>query len=535
MARTLSILLLSVCAALAGCTSRTTVSVTGNAPAQYSHVYLTLQGLWFNTSSTAGPDDTSWVKFALDTPVTFDLATSSNASLAQIATNLKLAAGTYSQVRLLPVDSSAALADSAKTAGALYNAEADYVDGDGTLHQLPLELLNPDKGIGIQTSISITGKLSSGDSSSTTNIPIVLKLDGARDLALFTYDTQLGVLLSAHASAYNLTDAGAIRGQLTLSGLSGITAANDRVDIQVSAESLSADGTRHFIVNSAPVSADGSFELYPLATDSNTPSSYDLVIHGPAIATIIVKGVTVEAGDPSSATPVSIGTLAPRAADSYSVSVPAGSPALPADALVGFYQTLPGSSEVPYLIEAAPVDPFNRGLTNDPSLSKATVDVGTFQSDGATITLAAATPQEGSGSYRVAGSAPFFADGLFGITVVTPATTADVLVPTLSLPAASVGRSVLATVTAATAGKYDRGDLIVSHDGAVVGTVALDTALTQSSPGTVRIDGLPAALYYLSVRVWRSGDPAGTLARQWYPTAMDLRTSTAGTASLTVN
>src|SRR5262249_7228953 len=150
-----------------------------------SHVYLTLQGLWFNTSSTAGPDDTTWVKFALDTPVTFDLATSSNASLAQIATNLKLAAGTYSQVRLLPVDSSAALADSAKTAGALYNAEADYVDGDGTLHQLPLELLNPDKGIGIQTSISITGKLSSGDSSSTTNIPIVLKLDGARDLALF--------------------------------------------------------------------------------------------------------------------------------------------------------------------------------------------------------------------------------------------------------------------------------------------------------------------------------------------------------------
>src|SRR5439155_17431296 len=66
-----------------------------------------------------------------------------------------LAPGSYSQVRLIPVDATAPLTSSAQTAGALYNAEADYVDGSGTTHQLPLELLNPDKGIGIPGTLKV--------------------------------------------------------------------------------------------------------------------------------------------------------------------------------------------------------------------------------------------------------------------------------------------------------------------------------------------------------------------------------------------
>ncbi len=68
--------LLAVSAGLVGCAPKTDVSATGNVPAQYSHVYMSVQELWFNTSATAGPDDTTWTKLPLTTPATVDLATS---------------------------------------------------------------------------------------------------------------------------------------------------------------------------------------------------------------------------------------------------------------------------------------------------------------------------------------------------------------------------------------------------------------------------------------------------------------------------
>src|SRR5262249_23941331 len=136
---------------------KTNVSVTGNVPAQYSHVYMTAQEIWFNSSASATADDTTWKKFPLTTPVTIDLASSVDGQLASIITGLSLAIGTYEQVRLIPVDASIAVVTSATNAGATYNMEADYTDSSGTTHQVPLELLNPDKGLGIQTSIQVSG------------------------------------------------------------------------------------------------------------------------------------------------------------------------------------------------------------------------------------------------------------------------------------------------------------------------------------------------------------------------------------------
>ena len=40
---------------LAGCGARTEVSQSGNAPAQYSHVYITTQQVWFNSQRDRGP------------------------------------------------------------------------------------------------------------------------------------------------------------------------------------------------------------------------------------------------------------------------------------------------------------------------------------------------------------------------------------------------------------------------------------------------------------------------------------------------
>ncbi|MGH8277630.1 MAG: hypothetical protein ACRETH_13145, partial [Steroidobacteraceae bacterium] len=355
--------------------------------------------------------------------------------------------------------------------------EADFVDSSGVTHQQPLELLNPDKGLGIQTSLSVpfgnigaalstvaanttaatsgtsgTGTIGTGTATTpttttptsgstlpTTTAQFAVSFDGARDLTPFAYGATPGILLSSHASAHDLSRSGGIQGQLTLTHLTGITGVSGLPDIQVSAESLSLDGSRHAVVASTPLNSDGTFTLYPLATNtpnsnSSNPVSYDLVIHGGGIATIIIKDILIPptrsatvTSNPTSTTTtgtstnpdttpiqpanlVSVGTLIPRAASTYTANIAtAPAAALPAGAGVAFYQTLAASGEVPYVIEASPIDPFNQVLASPQTLSAGTVDSGTYVSSGTTVTVVSAAPQEGAGTYQVAATAPLYA------------------------------------------------------------------------------------------------------------------------------
>jgi len=611
-----AVLLLAV---LAGCSSRTNVAAIGNVPGQYSHVYITAQAVWFNASATAGPDDSGWTKFPLSSPATVDLVTDSNGNFGNLITDLKLAPGSYSQMRLIPVDAAVPLTASAQTIGALYNSEADYVDAAGTTQQLRLELLNPDRGIGIQTSLSVplgnigaalgaattTGTTSTtagittgttatttpttGTTSTTTTANFALSIDAARDLTAFYYDGSpavgatpaaqgtLAVMLSSHASAYDLSASGGIQGTLTLTNLVNISSVSGLPAIQVSAELLSADGSRHVVVASAPVTSEGTFTLYPLAANSSNITYYDVVIHGAGIATIIIKNVQIppigsstigsttgtsttgtstpatSTSTPSSTTTsgtitptnlVSIGTLIPRGtavspASPYAanVTVPAGS-ALPAGAQVGFYQTLSASGEVPYLIEASPIDPINQNLANPPLLSVGTVDSGTYVSSGATVTVVSSAPKEKAGSYLVAASAPLYADGMLGVTVSAPTsgtTAPPVTLAGLSLSSGNTAATLAATVRPGNRNTYDHGVLLVSHDGQLVASAALDSVIGLG--GTVQVTGIPggssASLYDLTVRAWNSG--TGAVTRQWYPTPVDLRSAPSANVGLTVN
>ncbi|HET9391532.1 MAG TPA: DUF4382 domain-containing protein [Steroidobacteraceae bacterium] len=601
------------CLALAGCAPKTGVSVTGDAPAQYTHVIVTAQEIRFNTSATAAPDDTAWIKFPLSAPVSVDLLSAQDGVLTQIASNLSIPSGSYAQVRLIPVDSSAALTSSASALGAQYNSEVDFVDTAGK-HQMRLELQNPDEGIGIPTNLTITNSVSGSfgatntstttttgglfstpqttttntttttstgiqgtttvPATTTTGVPattttgvvnpltgtvtpttpvsptgtvtgtgtatatltpvsLAINLDGSRDLVPFTFATQTGVLLNPHMSSFGSSTVGAIQGALTLSKLSGITESNGNINIQVTAEALSADGTRHVGVNSAPVKPDGTFIIYPLSVPSSSTATYDLVIHGPGISTIVVTGVSVTPGDPSTTTPVSIGTIQPLAASSYTVNLRAGS-TLPAGSLVGFYQTLPGSNQVPYLIEERPLDPFNRTFTTDQALAAGKIEVGSFAA-GADPAITSFPPTEGTGTYRVSASAPLFNDGSLTTTVSAPPANTKgpklVSVPSLTIASGGTSRSISVDVSEASPGKYNQGEIIVSHDGAIVATAALDATLAQGGKGTIVIAGVPggsssgsldAGIYFLSVRTWNSADPAGTLNRQSFPTPVDL-------------
>ena len=607
------IALLAACAAmLAGCSSKTDVSLTGNTPAQYSHVFITVQEVWFSTDATAGPDDSGWSKNTLSTPSTVDLVAQNGGNLGNLASGLRVPPATYSQVRLIPVDATAPLATSAQNAGALYNFEADYVDGNGNTQQLPLELLNPDKGFGIQTSLKVpvgnvgatglgstgtsttTGTATSstsspsspfgitstssttGTSSTTSSNSFAAALDGNAALVPFYYAKATpGILLSAHGAAYDLSQAGGISGQLTLTNIP-----SGAGGLRVSAQTLSTDGSRHVIVCATTVASDGSFLLYPLATNSSTtsPLTYDVVIHGPGIATIIVKGVQVPRPSASSVstttnatttlttpnttvtipttttrttttassanpnvTAVSIGTLTPRAVTSYMANIATAPGALlPAGAVVGFYQTLGARGEVPYVIESSPIDPFNQTLFIAQALSPDTIDSGTWATNG-TVTVVSAAPADGIGVYLVAASAPGFSDGTIStsVSVTTPKTgSAMVVVPALSLESGASAGTLSATVVSAVAGKYDQGELLVSHDGTLVAAAPLAAVLAQGTGGNVTLSNLPSgvpdALYYLTVRAWNSSSP-GSVQRQWYPQAIDLRTSTSASIALTVN
>jgi hypothetical protein len=497
--------LLAAFTALGGCSSRTNVSATGNVPGFYSHVYVTAQAVWFNQSATAGPTDGGWAKFSLSTPVTVDLVADSNGSFGFLINDLKLTPGTYSQVRVIPVDPSTPLTTSAQTAGAIYNCEADYIDAQGVTQQLPLELLNPNLGIGIVTSVSVpvgnvgkalaanavsnatttttgsttnsgpfantSGTSTLGTVASATNTTtltqVALAVDAARDLSAFNVGTENGtptgttiggVMWSSHVAAYDLSKAGGIQGTLTLTNLTNISAASGVPDIQVSAEALTPDNSRWYVVASTPVASDGTFTLYPLAANRSTYTYYDLVIHGPGIATIIIKGVyippyncsssgtsassssygsssstnctslasnvsgllpattttgttttgttTTGLTNATSTTPsdlapvqptnlVSIGTLIPRQATAYTANIAqSANQQLPAGAAVAFYQTLSGSGQVPYVIQYGAIDPFNQNLAIPQGLSTGTIDSGSYVSSGATITVTSAAPQE---------------------------------------------------------------------------------------------------------------------------------------------
>lgn len=580
--RTVTAWLLAACAALYGCAPKTNVSTTANVPAAYSHVYLSVREIWFNTSASATPQDTTWLKYPLREPVTVDLAGSVGGAVSSLTSGLAVPVGTYEQIRLIPVDSGATLLSSAKNLGARYNSEVDYVDADNVSQQLALELQNPDAGIGIQTSVRVRGdstnvfvsssagasntasvsastaatSTSSTSSSSSKSAPvsIAINVDGAKDLVPFSYGSGAGtsgtvkaILLNPHLSAYDTSAAGAIQGTLNLATLTGISSASSSlVAIQVTAESLSQDGTRHVVANSTPVKSDGSFTLYPLSTTSSSPTSYDLVIHGPAIATIVLKDVAVTPGDPASTTPVNVGTLTPRPAASFLVNLDSTTP-LPAGALVGFYQTLRGSNEVPYVIEEKVIDPFSRTFAADQAISAADLDYATY-SASSSVSLTTAEPAEGAGTYRVSATAPLFSDGVLTTTVTAPRSrsgTTLVAVPALSVAAGVASSTTTVTIGQSTANRYDQGDLIISHDGAIVATAPLDALLARSGGGRFVLAGIPSgggttgiydqALYYVSVRAWNSADPAGTLVRETYSAPLDLRSSFLGSYSLTID
>jgi hypothetical protein len=381
-------------------------------------------------------------------------------------------------------------------------------------------------------------------------------IDARDELAPVNLSNQLGFVLNPHVSAYDLSQVGHIAGQVNATALPVIVGTG-RPPAEVSAETLSSDGSRHIVVASTPLRSDGSFVLYPLPKSSTSSSSgtgstgsastnmqYDLVIHGPGIGTVIVKSLPLTSGAPTGAATVQLGTIVLAQTASYNVNVASSGALPPPGATVGFFQTLQASGEVPYLIERLPVDPFAGNFVSDQPISSANLSFAVYDSS---FTVNTNVPVEGRGTYQVALSAPLYADGPLGSTVTLPSVgggaTSTFTAAALSLPAGASAASVSGTVNVATPGKYDRGELVLTHDGAIIATAPLDSYLSHAQSSATFLDSLPggtsqstyaSGLYDAEVWVWNSTAPTVTLNREPSANPIDVRSGSASGITLNI-
>ncbi len=91
---------------LAGCDARTNVAATGTAPEDATHLWVTVEEVWFAAEADTVPEaETGWTREKLANPVVLDLAAIGAGKLVPLVTNVSIPAGDCSTRRERPVSS----------------------------------------------------------------------------------------------------------------------------------------------------------------------------------------------------------------------------------------------------------------------------------------------------------------------------------------------------------------------------------------------------------------------------------------------
>ena len=227
-------------------------------------------------------------------------------------------------------------------------------------------------------------------------------------------------------------------------------------------------------------------------------------------------------------------------------NVTASQPVAPTGALLHFYQTLPGTAEVPYEIVTAGLNPLTGRFTDNLPLAGADLYFGTYTA-GQAVALTATAPQEGDATYRVFADASQFVRGAAtaDITANDGSTVVGLRISGLSITGSATATSISGAVTQ-TAGHFDNGYLVATHNGGVVTSLALNSALAANgrTGGAFTLDKLPGGtsarsftpgLYTIFVLVWNSTDPTGTVRRLDFISPVDLSQGSATNVAVTLN
>lgn len=460
----------------------------------FDNVLITVKEVWFHKSDAAGPGEAGWLKYPLTAPRTVDLAHLTDGVVSQIL-DQTLPVGNYRQIRILLADTN----DNAYLSP--YNNEV--MAGGQTF---PLRIPAPAHGVALVGRFRITDG---------GTLRLAIDFDIGHDVVKVTRNGLTEYILKPRLRYFDLDDAGAIRGQVDAATRS------TGFFFVFKAEQKSDDGSRYAVKRFTGIRADNTFLLSFLP-----PGTYDVLLRGRGVETMIVRGVPVVKG--------SVTNLGPAIAMPAGTEFSANTTTDPTGAWVNFYQTLDsavtGVPEAPYEIRFRHVDPFTGSFHAPIALSNGPIHFGTYNSGNA-ISFRAIAPKEWSG-------------GNAGFTAV-----ADALLfqPTSFVPFDNTGvgpefsgrMGVMAGATPYTASgtissflgrtmQLDNNILFVVHKGLIVdayrnlnvpmrmGPGMTGSYSTQPLPG-----GFPGAFYGIDGLGWSASPPTFAVG---IPGLADLRT-----------
>jgi len=511
------------------------VQVTDGPSDEFQNVWVTFTAIAFHTDPNApwNPADATWQVIKLPSPQTIDLATLNNGTLNNLFMGLNLQAGTYRQVRFLldgpdaPLDASALATTDSNGAALQWNDQVEYLaNGSTTLLEAPLEIAYPTQGIQLVGTFVVP---------QNGTISIAVDFDLEHVIVPFNHDGLTYFTMRPNLQYFDMTQVGAITGTINTAELCQTVAAAVSqatpcaYNLIVKAELMAADGSRHYVARQTTVNpVTGAFALYPLATqDANgkTIASYDVLIRGREMETMLVTGVPVTAGTTPGGTgaalPTSLpGTVTPILnSDEYFAQLqPALSPLTSGYAL--FQQTLSGG--VPYEVRARNTDPFTGTFRNPIGLQGATspIQVASFT----TFTFGAQTPVEGDGGFTVADNEVAYYT-LASAGVMTPAAAGVTKNFAPAAPALDSGvqsGTVNVTLDFSDISIENNCELVLARFASIIDTYDCSSYLSTNggtNSGSFTLTGVPAgdsstpvpgAYYYAYVRLWETGHGATT-------------------------
>ena len=229
------------------------VSLTDAPACGYDHVYVTVDRVRVNQSSTAADSDAGWSEVVLSPARRVDLLTLTNGVLEDLG-QTQLPAGTYTQLRLvLPENSgnSAPFANSVVPTG------------------------------GSETALATPSAQQSG---LKINVGITVEPDKIADVVL-DFDACKSVVKRGNSGQYNLKPVLSATTVLSDAGMRVVGYVEPALGVSSTLVSVQANGVP---VKATVPDATGKFVLYPVPV-----GTYDVVVTAPNRATAVMTGVPV--------------------------------------------------------------------------------------------------------------------------------------------------------------------------------------------------------------------------------------------------
>jgi len=380
----LTALLAFVLAACGGGTGSET-SATGNvsvsltdAPESeisFDNVFITVTAVWFHTSDAAGPGDGGWLRYPLSAPKTVDLAHLTNGAVSQVL-NKTLPVGHYQQIRILlaPTGDDTYLSP--------YNNEV-ILSGDSAAHALRIP--DADHGIRLIGSFQVT-------EGGTLNLAI--DFDLSHDVVPFHNfgNGKDEFLLKPRLRYFDLDNVGSITGRIDAA-----TRAAGYFFVFKAEQPETGPGTDNtwHVRRFTTVGFQGDNTAFKLSL--LRPGTYDVVMRGRNVDTVIVRGVPVVKGANTDLGPA---TFMPTGSGEFFANTRVS----PTGSWVNFYQTLDNNAagtavEYPYEIRYRHINPFTGSFFDNIALSNGPIHLRSYSSagGGGTSFVADIIPREWSG------------------------------------------------------------------------------------------------------------------------------------------